>query len=158
MAPELMPVVLHQTQPKVRLYPYQEWNIKRDLKRLIMERRPLLAGRLEFFHSDIATSSGGEPPEQIWETPIGDMIEDIIDLTTENETRIDRDYERELLETQRSALAASITPAIHEAEEDMLDWDAHIETPPLPRRSGTVKVRFKYVGRSKPIPIDDPWA
>lgn len=32
------------------------------------------------------------------------------------------------------------------------------DKPPPPRRSGTIKVRFKYVGRSKPIPIDDPWA
>jgi len=157
MAPALMPVVLQQTQAKVRLYPYQEWNIKRYLKRLIMEKRPLRAGRFEFFHSDIATSSGGEPPEQIdfWETPIGYMIEDIIDLTTENETRIDRDYESAL---QRSALAASISPAIYQAEDELLDWDAHIETPPPPRRSGTIKVSFKYVGRSKPISLNDPWA
>ncbi len=31
-------------------------------------------------------------------------------------------------------------------DEDLLDWDAHIETPP--KQSGTIKV--KYIGRSKP--------
>lgn len=158
MAPELMPVVLKQTQPKVGPYFYQEWIAKRELKRRNTEILSLLAGKPQSFHSDIATTSGGEVTEQsdFWKTPIRYM-EVIIDLTTENETRIDRDYERELLEAQRSALAASITPAIHEAEEDMLDWDAHIETPPPPRQSGTLKVRFKYIGRSKPIPIDEPW-
>jgi hypothetical protein len=159
MAPALMPVVLQQTQPKVGPYFYQEWITKRKLKRLITEIVSLLAGKPESFHSDIAASSGGEFTEQsdFWKTPIRYM-EVTIDLTTENETRIDRDYERELLETQRSELAASIAPAIYEAEEDLLDWDAHIETPPPPRRSGTIKVRFKYIGRSKPIPINDPWA
>ena len=159
MAPALTPVVLQQTQPKVGPYLYEEWNIKRDLKRLIEEIASLLAGKPESFHSDLATSSGGEFTEQsdFWKTPIR-YIEVIMDPTTENDTRIDIDYERELLETQRSALAASITPAIHEAEEEFLDWDAHIETPPAPLRSGTIKVRFKYIGRSKPIPIDDPWA
>lgn len=154
-----MPVTLPQTCPKVGPYAYQEWTTKRNLKRLATEILSLLAGKPESFHSDIDASSAGEPAEHndFWKTPIR-YIEVLIDLTTENETRIHRDYERELLETQRSVLAASITPAIHEAEEDLLDWDAHIETPPPPRRSGTIKVSFKYVGRSKPIPIDDPWA
>ncbi len=26
---------------------------------------------------------------------------------------------------------------------------------PLPKQSGTIKVRFKYIGRSKPIPINE---
>jgi hypothetical protein len=119
----------------------------------------LLAGRPECFHSDVATSSGGEFTEQsdFWDTPLR-CIEVKTYLSAENKTRIDRDYERELLETQGNALAESIMPTIHEAEEDLLDWDAHIETPPPPHRSGTIKVRFKYVGRSKPIPITDPWA
>lgn len=42
-------------------------------------------------------------------------------------------------------------------DENVLDWDARIEIPP-PRRSGTIRVKLEYKGRSKPIPIDDPWA
>ena len=41
-------------------------------------------------------------------------------------------------------------------EEDVLDWDAAIVTPP-PRPSGTIRVRLIYKGRSKPIPAENPW-
>ena len=40
-------------------------------------------------------------------------------------------------------------------EEDILNWDAAIVTPP-PRQSGTIRVKLKYMGRSKPIPVDNP--
>jgi len=40
-------------------------------------------------------------------------------------------------------------------EEDILNWDAVITPPPRP--SGTIKVRLKFKGRRKPIPIEDPW-
>ncbi len=41
-------------------------------------------------------------------------------------------------------------------EEDLLDWDAAIVTPP-PRPSGTIRVRLIYKGRSKPMPVENPW-
>ena len=41
-------------------------------------------------------------------------------------------------------------------EEDILDWDAAIVTPP-PRRSGTIRVRLIYNGRSKPLPVENFW-
>lgn len=41
-------------------------------------------------------------------------------------------------------------------EEDILNVDAVIATPP-PRQSGTIRVKLKYMGRSKPIPAEDPW-
>ena len=41
-------------------------------------------------------------------------------------------------------------------EEDLLDWDAAIITPP-PRPSGTIRVKLKYKGRSKPFPIENFW-
>ena len=41
-------------------------------------------------------------------------------------------------------------------EEDILDWDAAILTPP-PRPSGTIRVRLIYKGRSKPLPVEDFW-
>jgi hypothetical protein len=42
-------------------------------------------------------------------------------------------------------------------EDEILDWDAHVEVPP-PRRSGTVRVLLKYAGRGRPLPVDDPAA
>ena len=41
-------------------------------------------------------------------------------------------------------------------EEDILDWDAAIVTPP-PRPSGTIRVRLIYKGRSKPFSIENFW-
>ena len=41
-------------------------------------------------------------------------------------------------------------------EEDLLDWDAAITTPP-PRPSGTIRVKLKYKGRSKPFPAENFW-
>ncbi len=41
-------------------------------------------------------------------------------------------------------------------EDDLLNWDVAI-TPPPPRRSGTIRVKLVYKGRSKPLPIDNPW-
>ncbi|MDE0086283.1 MAG: hypothetical protein OXU23_11255 [Candidatus Poribacteria bacterium] len=41
-------------------------------------------------------------------------------------------------------------------EEDLLDWDVTI-TPPPPHRSGTIRVKLIYKGRSKPTPIENPW-
>ena len=41
-------------------------------------------------------------------------------------------------------------------EEDILNSDAAIVTPP-PRRSGTMRVKLIYKGRSKPMLIEDPW-
>ncbi|RKU09605.1 hypothetical protein C6503_20855 [Candidatus Poribacteria bacterium] len=41
-------------------------------------------------------------------------------------------------------------------EEDILNWDAAIVTPP-PRPSGTIRVRLIYKGRSKPMPVGNFW-
>ena len=38
--------------------------------------------------------------------------------------------------------------------EDILNWDVAI-TPPPPRRSGTIRVRLVYKGRSKPFPAEN---
>ena len=40
-------------------------------------------------------------------------------------------------------------------EEDILNWDAVIVTPP-PRQSGTIRVKLIYEEPSKPIPIENP--
>ena len=41
-------------------------------------------------------------------------------------------------------------------EEDILDWDAAIVTPP-PRPSGTIWVKLIYEEPSKPMPVENPW-
>lgn len=41
-------------------------------------------------------------------------------------------------------------------EEDILNWDVAI-TPPPPRKSGTIRVKLIYKGRSKPIPVENSW-
>ena len=42
-------------------------------------------------------------------------------------------------------------------EEDIFYWDVSIVTPP-PRPSASIRVKLRYRERSKPIPIEDPWA
>ena len=46
-------------------------------------------------------------------------------------------------------------PVVHADEEEVLDWDACVETPP-PRPCGLVEVEAEYAGRSKPLPLDCP--
>ena len=58
---------------------------------------------------------------------------------------------QESAETQQQSLAFPIYN-----EEDVLNWDA-VVVPPPPRRTGTIRVKLIYKGRSKPIPIEDPW-
>lgn len=41
-------------------------------------------------------------------------------------------------------------------EEDILNWDAAI-IPTPPRRSGTIRVKLIYKGRSKPMPVENFW-
>ena len=41
-------------------------------------------------------------------------------------------------------------------EEDLLDWDTAIVTPP-PRPSGTIRVKLKYKRQSKPLPPENFW-
>jgi hypothetical protein len=40
--------------------------------------------------------------------------------------------------------------------EGDIEKDDVVVSPPPPRRSGVIKVRLRYVGRSKPIPVDYP--
>ena len=41
-------------------------------------------------------------------------------------------------------------------EEDILNLDASITTPPPPQ-SGTIRVKLIYEEPSKPIPVENPW-
>ena len=41
-----------------------------------------------------------------------------------------------------------------ESQEDVIDWDYSIPAP-APRASGKIRVKLKYVGRSKPLQTED---
>jgi len=151
--------MIHQTYPTNGPSRYQEWISKQQLRNKSLEITSLPTGMREFVNSDLATITGiseTKVEDDFWKGPIF-YIEVKTELATENETRIHKGDEEELMAFQRSIDRSTLGPSLEE-EENMLDWDAHIEMPPPPYRAGTVKVRFKYIGRSKPIPIEDPWA
>lgn len=139
---------------------FQEWNNIQFLGKLMKQLRSLRQDELEFFDSDLAAITG------VTEIGTDDdlrkvsllFIEIAPKIATENETRTHDVDQEELSQFRESMHNALIVPHISQKIEDSLDWDAHIETPPPPKRSVTIKVRFKYIGRSKPIPIEDPWA
>jgi len=139
---------------------FQVWNNIQFLGKLKKQLQSFRQDELDFFDSDLAaitaTTETGADDDLRKVTLL--FIEITPKLATENETRILDDQEEELQQFRKNMYRALIGPRIGEEDEDLLDWDAHIETPPPPRQSGTIKVRFKYVGRSKPIPIEDPWA
>jgi hypothetical protein len=149
-----------ESHDRLRPSRFQEWKNMQYLAKLSKQRRSLRQDELGFFDSDSDAITG------VIEIGIDDdlrkvsllFIEIPPKVTTENETRIYDDLQEESSQFRESMQRASIVPRISEKVEALLDWDAHIETPPPPRRSGTVKVRFKDVGRSKPMPIEDPWA
>ena len=59
--------------------------------------------------------------------------------------------------TQRSVYPQGLhLPFSSYDDEDILDWDVAIIAPP-PRPSGTIRVKLKYTGRSKPFPIENFW-
>lgn len=41
-------------------------------------------------------------------------------------------------------------------QEDILNWDAIIATPP-PQQSSTIRVKLIYEEPSKPMPVENPW-
>lgn len=149
-----------ESHPRFRPSLFQELNNIYFLGKLIRQFQSLRQDEIESFDSDVSASTG------ITEIASDDDLRKLSllfisicpKLAVENETRVHDDPEEELLQFQESMHRALIGPPVSEEAEYLLDWDAHIETPPPPKQSGTIKVRFKYVGRSKPIPIDDPWA
>lgn len=149
-----------ETNPRLRPSLFQEWTNIKFLIMLNREIQSLLEGKLESFHSNVATITGVSEitaENDFWKE-LFFYIEIKTKLATENDTRIYGEPEREALRFRERIGQKSVVFGIRETDEELLDWDAYIETPPQPKRSGTIKVRFKYIGRSKPIPIDDPWA
>ena len=67
-------------------------------------------------------------------------------------------FEEEIKSGKSQEIADSQTQlALHLFDdEDVLDWDVAITTPP-PRPSGTIRVKLKYIGRSKPFPVENFW-
>ena len=138
---------------------FQEWKNRIFFTMLNRRRESLQEGHVESFHSDIATNTGVSDmtaENSFWTTPFV-YIETKIKLFTDNDTHITEEPEQEISRFREKVGCASIILPASEENKDFLEWDVHIETPPPPRRSGTIKVRFQYIGRSKPISIDDPW-
>jgi hypothetical protein len=137
---------------------FQEWNNREFLTMLNRRRESLLEGHVESFHSDIAINTGVSVmtvENSFWITPFV-YVETKIKLFTDNDTHITEEPEQEISRFREKVSCASTVLSLSKEDQDLLEWDVHIETSPPPRRSGIVKVRFKYIGRSKPIPIDDP--
>lgn len=85
--------------------------------------------------------------------------------TTELELHANWFYEREFFFGQgsykrtekivRTLLAFREHQLLPADDQDILNWDTWIKTSPK-RPSGTIRVKLKYTGRSKPTPIDNP--
>lgn len=138
---------------------FQEWNNREFLTMLNKRCQSLLEGHVESFHSDLATSTSVgvmTVEDSFWKTPFV-YVETKIKLFTDNDTHIAEEPEQDISRFREKVGCASIVLPVSGEDKDLLEWDVHIETPPPPRQSGTIKVRFKYIGRSKPISIDDPW-
>lgn len=74
-------------------------------------------------------------------------------------TALELNFEKEIESATTQELAGTqvqrLAPPFYD-EEDVLNWDA-VVVPPPPRRSGTIRVKLIYKGRSKPIPDENPW-
>lgn len=87
--------------------------------------------------------------KQVTPEPSGQNTSTARELNFEKE--IESGITQEFVNTQVQRLA----PPTYD-EEDVLNWDA-VVVPPPPRRSGTIRVKLIYKGRSKPIPDENPW-
>ena len=54
-------------------------------------------------------------------------------------------------------LGATLAPPMAGETVDVINDEILIEAPPN-RRSGTIRVKLHFAGRSTPIPAEDPWA
>ena len=86
---------------------------------------------------------------QVEERGTSDPLDNIIQKGTSSEIMANQHADSTRTEDKYKSL-----PCYN--EEDILYWDIAIEKPP-PRPSGTIHVKLKYKGRSKPIPVDDFW-
>ena len=79
--------------------------------------------------------------------------------TRETSTSLELNFEKEIESgVTQEFVDTQVQPFefLSYTEEDLLDWDAAITTPP-PRPSGTIRVKLKYKGRSKPFPPENFW-
>lgn len=158
MAPELTEICLSETTAKCGLSQSEDWLIKQNLFRehnrsfhsigTVLKSLPLLGMML----TDIIKVRS---IEGLWKNRLR-WVEVDMKLDTDNETCI-----REINDEVRSRFLelsdAESVLLVKEVPEDILDWDAYIKTPPPAKVSGTIKVRFKLVNKSKPSFSEDPW-
>ena len=146
------------TAPKTVLPWRDEWTWKRRCKHE-SDRLNMYFGERAFFgDSDLMSVSESERAFSIdfWKNGIGITEVFIIHIDTENETRSFQEYWEDVPEFEKGNDIEEPS-VLFVVDENMLDWDARIENPPAPRWSRSLKVRFKYAGRSRPIPIKNSW-
>ena len=106
-------------------------------------------------HTNAATTIGKDiiffPGEEELKISKPSVQDTAVSLQVRFEEKVESGITQEFADTQRQHVAF---PAY--SEEDILNWDVAIQVPP-PRPSGTIQVKLKYKGRSKPIPIENPW-
>lgn len=157
--PSVIPNVKAETYPRPELGQAQEAIVKRALQRKILydARRSSASPEHNLFGFDIEGVSGIEikSKKEFWNSPVvcicytGEPV-------TKSWTQSEKDYLRELLQFHLNANQAVYNFAFVDKGEEVLDWDAHIKVAPPPRHSGTLAVRFRYAGRSRPMSIDSP--
>lgn len=58
-----------------------------------------------------------------------------------------------IMPRERVRASSWMPPGAAQIAWDRIDWDAYIEEPPEPKRVGTIKAIFKYIGKSKPFSV-----
>ena len=145
------------TNPVLEPSPSRQWTFLTIVRRRL---QAFLEGRLESFSSNVATSTSVsriDVENDFWKAPLSHS-EIERRLVSEDDTRSHETSEREISKFYEDVAGVLVASSMSESTEHILDWDAHIETARAPDRSGTIKISFRCIGRSKPIPIDDPWA
>ena len=90
------------------------------------------------------------PKKEELEIPTPPVQHTVTSLELQFEQEIESGMTQEVAHTQQHLTFPSYD------DKDLLNWDVAIITPP-PRPSGTVRVKLKYKGRSKPFPIENSW-
>ena len=90
------------------------------------------------------------PKKEELEIPTHSVQHTVTSLELQFEQEIESGMTQEVAHTQQHLTFPSYD------DEALLNWDVAIIAPPS-RPSGTVRVKLKYKGRSKPFPIENYW-
>ena len=148
---------LYDTNPVLGPSCFQQWTFLTTLNRHLQS---FLEGKLESFDSNVDTSTGVNRMDirnDFWNAPHL-CFESERRFEAENDSLSCEESECEISEISEGIAQVMAIARMSEQYEQILDWDTYIEDTPQPSQSGTINVRFICMGRSKPVPIDDPTA